>query len=218
MAGCVLFTGLQAALAQEAPVYSNAMKIEDVATLARVILDFEDEELPEGAVWVAAVFEPGDLTPPEVLTVIAIGSGLPEKVLLTAENHYRAAAAFAPSVIPLRFMIVEPFAYTIASDSAHVLFTVDLAAWYEAMEEETPYRNVTITSNMAGVEKFYIGFPVQFTSNLEGYEGLDYTLQWQRNTGAGWENIPGENGETYAFIMDTINYWWYFRLVAAIIE
>ena len=202
----------------EAPVYSAVLSIEDVATLAKVIIDVGDEDVPEGATLIKAVFEPEDAPAPDLLTVIAVGSGMPEKIYLTPANGYCVTVELTPSLVPYRYMIIETKAYTVTAMKNIVVFTVSLGSEDTGPEEASPYRRMSTITNMKKGEPLILGQDIILEGVLEGFEGLTYTLQWQRNTGAVWENIPGENGLGYSFVLDEVNYYWYFRLVATIID
>ncbi|MCL2866788.1 MAG: hypothetical protein FWF47_03390 [Clostridia bacterium] len=206
-------------LAQES-VYSAVLSIEDVATLAKVHAGVDDDvDIPEGAVLVAALFQPQDAAAPDSLTVIAVGAGMPEKVYLTKENGYRVLAEFTPSIVPLRYMLAELKTYTVQVSSDKVVFYVDLSGMADEITPDQPrFYDIHISPNYAPGEMLYYGQVIQYTAQLSGFEDTVYTLQWQQDTGSGWGNIPGETQESYSFILDSDNYNWWFRLVAVITE
>ncbi len=76
-------------------------------------------------------------------------------------------------------------------------------------------RRVTITSSLAAGEPAYAGMEVTLTAHLEGFEGVNYTLQWQFSLDKeNWEDMPGATGETYTYELsvETAAYNW--RVVA----
>jgi len=54
------------------------------------------------------------------------------------------------------------------------------------------------------------GETVRLTSRLIGFEGMEYTLQWQYNDGSGWKDVKGATGATYEFeaTLETVQYKW----------
>lgn len=60
------------------------------------------------------------------------------------------------------------------------------------------------------------GKTVRLTSRLTGFDGLVYGLQWQYNDGSGWTDVPGANGQEYAFTVNADNAGWQWRLCAYI--
>lgn len=76
-------------------------------------------------------------------------------------------------------------------------------------------KRVTITSNIAPGEPAYAGTEIILTAHPEGFEGENYTLQWQRTLDlVTWEDIPGATDLTFTYILDeeTAQYRW--RVVA----
>ena len=69
-------------------------------------------------------------------------------------------------------------------------------AWESKPFELPENRSVTFTVAWDG-EKPAIRSIVHFKAELKGYDGLDYTLQWQMSRDAEtWINVEGETGET----------------------
>ena len=61
----------------------------------------------------------------------------------------------------------------------------------------------------------YAGTPITLTAELIGFEGKQYTLQWQHSTDhQNWVDVPGANGTsfTYELNIETTEYYW--RVVA----
>lgn len=76
-------------------------------------------------------------------------------------------------------------------------------------------RRVTITSNVNHEEPVLAGTEITLTAHPEGFEDVEYTLQWQRSLDREtWEDVPGANDTTFTFILDeeTSQYRW--RVVA----
>lgn len=80
--------------------------------------------------------------------------------------------------------------------------------------KDRPARRVTISSDWPEGKTAYPGAKITLTATVFGF-GENVKYQWQRSAGNNvWEDIPGENGVTYTFILDdsTIQYIW--RVVA----
>ena len=76
-------------------------------------------------------------------------------------------------------------------------------------------RRVTITTSLIPGEPAYAGMEVTLTAHPEGFEGVNYILQWQYSLDReNWEDMPGANGETYTYELsvETAAYNW--RVVA----
>ena len=54
------------------------------------------------------------------------------------------------------------------------------------------------------------GETILLTSKLTGFEGIDYSLQWQRNDGNGWKDVEGATEGKYEFeaTLENIQYTW----------
>ena len=76
-------------------------------------------------------------------------------------------------------------------------------------------KRVTITSDMDPDEPAYAGTEITMTAHPEGFEGVEYTLQWQRSVDLEtWEDIPGATDLTYTYILDEETAQYYWRVVA----
>ena len=88
----------------------------------------------------------------------------------------------------------------------------------ETQENGEPQRYVRIYSSQGKVVTE--GEIIRLTSELVGFDGMNYTLQWQwdKGEGAGWEDIPNATRDSYTFIAgkETIKYSW--RLLVNIDE
>ena len=66
-------------------------------------------------------------------------------------------------------------------------------------------------------EPLHFGDEVTIVAALEGYDGLNYTPQWQVSTdNEEWNNIMGANELLYKFTVTKDNYANYYRLVVII--
>ncbi len=206
------------ALAAQDSVYSNTLAIEEVATLAKVVDIEENEELTGNQVCISAVsaVEGGQL--PETLTVIITGSGVPEKAILNAENGYIQTVELAQNADVRNYTLIETKHYTVSQDQHHVVFTV--APQEEAVEEaaQAVEQKVSIYSSVAAGTTAYYGETVALHSALEGFEGLNYTLQWQINRGEGWQDIPNANGLVYSYELTPEDENYHYRLLVDIID
>lgn len=83
-------------------------------------------------------------------------------------------------------------------------------------EEYEPERHVSIRVSCA--DKVSLGDTVMLYAILEGYEGVDYYLQWQiSKDNNNWRDISGANSEKYTITVTEENCADYFR-VAVISE
>ena len=84
---------------------------------------------------------------------------------------------------------------------------------------DTTQMSIYITSSWPEGQPGYVGAQITLTAHLTGFEGKEYTLQWQYSDDLqNWKDIPGENGETYTYSLneETTRYQW--RVVAADIQ
>ena len=93
----------------------------------------------------------------------------------------------------------------------------------EAADEETepePEPERTITVSVAwDTPNPMIGDTAHFTANLEGYEGLTYTMQWQNSPDREtWTDLPGETNETMDVVVTKENNQVYWRIVVYVEE
>ena len=85
------------------------------------------------------------------------------------------------------------------------------AITYDAKERP---RSVTITSDWPEGKIAYSGAKITLTATPVGF-GENVRYQWQRSAGNDiWENIPGENGITYTYILDDSTAQYIWRVVA----
>ena len=81
--------------------------------------------------------------------------------------------------------------------------------------ENGTYRAIKLTSDWPADKPAYAGTMITMTAELIGFEGLDYTLQWQHSTDKKeWEDEPGANGISFTYELNetTCQYTW--RVVA----
>lgn len=82
--------------------------------------------------------------------------------------------------------------------------------------DEYEFRKMHLRSNIDGMKNFYVGQEVNMYAELEGFDNLDYSIQWQCSKDrVNMEDIPGATGPTYSFIMDetTFYYIWTYRVI-----
>ena len=79
-------------------------------------------------------------------------------------------------------------------------------------EECEPERHVSICASCA--DTVSLGDTVMLYAILEGYEGVDYYLQWQTSKdNNNWHDISGANGEKYVITVTEENCTDYFRVI-----
>lgn len=87
----------------------------------------------------------------------------------------------------------------------------------ETEEAETVERKVVVTTSIDGAETVDLGTEITLYASLYGYDGVNYTLTWQRSLdGANWESIDAHDA-AYTFVIDADNcaYYWRADVVAA---
>ena len=76
----------------------------------------------------------------------------------------------------------------------------------EEDEEEQPELRVWITTSLDGVETVESGTVIVLTAHLEGFEGIEYTVQWQKSLdGIQWEDQAGATELVYKFALTEAN-------------
>jgi hypothetical protein len=87
----------------------------------------------------------------------------------------------------------------------------------EILDRDFPNRSVDIIYHLNGKEGITFGDNIYFTAILNGYEGLEYSLNWQYNIGGSdWADIPGEVSENYVLTIDQNNQNWNVRVLVTI--
>ena len=61
-------------------------------------------------------------------------------------------------------------------------------------------------------EPVYYGDTITLHSALNGYDGVEATLQWMCDRGNGWEDVGGANSADYSFTLTEENVDWLWRL------
>jgi hypothetical protein len=81
--------------------------------------------------------------------------------------------------------------------------------------ENGVYRAIKLTSDWPAGEPAYAGTMITMTAELIGFEGLDYTLQWQHSTDKKeWEDEPGANGISFTYELNETTCQYSWRVVA----
>lgn len=70
---------------------------------------------------------------------------------------------------------------------------------------------VTISSNVQDYDSLKEGDQITMTASVTGYDGVDYSFQWQQSTDeTNWESISGANSDKYTFTLNeetSVLYW-----------
>jgi hypothetical protein len=75
--------------------------------------------------------------------------------------------------------------------------------------------SIHVTSSWPNDKVAYYGAEITLTAELIGFEGKQYTLQWQRSSDRqNWENIPGENGTMFTYEIDDETSQYVWRIIA----
>ena len=77
-------------------------------------------------------------------------------------------------------------------------------------------RSVDVYASVSDTLDF--GDSITLYARLNGYENVEYDIQWQTNSGSGWEDIPGANGTSYTFTFSESNYANDWRVVTHVHE
>jgi len=111
--------------------------------------------------------------------------------------------------------VVEEQEIIIASEETETPEVADITdeAAEEALAEEPvapevapTEKSVVVTSSLAGLDKVSSGTPVKLHADLYGFDGANYTLQWQKSLdGVVWENVEGANQADYTFLINREN-------------
>ena len=73
-------------------------------------------------------------------------------------------------------------------------------------DEEEPELRVWITTSLDGVESVESGTVITLTAHLEGFEDIEYTVQWQKSlNGIDWEDEIGATELVYRFALTEAN-------------
>jgi hypothetical protein len=81
-------------------------------------------------------------------------------------------------------------------------------------EEGTP-RTIKLTSDWPEGEPAYEGTVITMTVELNGFDDVDYTLQWQHSVDLEeWTVEPEATGTSFSFELNETNYLYTWRVVA----
>lgn len=84
---------------------------------------------------------------------------------------------------------------------------------YEALD---PNRKVAVTFDVPE-DGIQFGDTVVLKANVQGYDNVQYTLQWRWSTdNATWNNCPGENGNSMNVVVTEENYQYYWNVLITI--
>ena len=85
------------------------------------------------------------------------------------------------------------------------------------MDELYPNRKATLYMSWGSKAKPAMGDRITLSARLEGYDGIEYSLRWQVNSGGGgWQDVPDAAGHTFSFILDEKNIDWLWRVAVDI--
>ena len=63
----------------------------------------------------------------------------------------------------------------------------------------------------------YFGDSVTLEAVLEGYDKVNYTIQWRYSTdNENWNNCPGETNEKMTFVVSESNYQCYWNILVTV--
>ena len=86
----------------------------------------------------------------------------------------------------------------------------------QIVDELNSNRSVDLYASVGDSLDF--GDSITLTAVLNGYDNVEYDIQWQTNSGSGWEDIPGANGRSYTFTFTESNYANDWRVVTNVHE
>ena len=96
-------------------------------------------------------------------------------------------------------------------ESTTVHLTENLNLYAQWVSEVDNPLEIRITSDWTKGKVGYIGAKIKLTASLTGFEGKQYTLQWQYSTDQEtWIDVPDAHDITYTYILDetTTTYTW----------
>ena len=86
----------------------------------------------------------------------------------------------------------------------------------EILDELNAERSIDVYATYGDSIDF--GDTITLIAVFNGYEGTSFDIQWQTNSGSGWEDVPGANGQSFSFTMNESNYTNDWRVLANIHE
>jgi hypothetical protein len=99
------------------------------------------------------------------------------------------------------------------SESSTIHLTENLYLYAQWADESKELLEIRITSNWPKGKLGYVGAKITLTAELTGFEGKEYTLQWQYTTdpeSGNWTDVPDAHAINYTYILDeeTTTYTW----------
>jgi hypothetical protein len=99
------------------------------------------------------------------------------------------------------------------SESSSIHLTENLYLYAQWIDASTELLEIRITSNWPKGKMGYVGAKITLTAELTGFEGKEYTLQWQYTTDPesnNWTDVPDAHEINYTYILDetTTTYTW----------
>ncbi len=129
----------------------------------------------------------------------------PAQPVVTVEPAGEATVAPAaePTIEPTEEPAAEPTAEPTAEATVEPTEepaaepTAEPAEEAPAMETVIEIEERIVNSRIVGDEVVFYGTDVTLVGDLTGFEGLTYTLQWQRRDGDEWHDVEGETAASY---------------------
>lgn len=214
-------------------IFSNTVSVQEIATLApEEETEGDPEEMPEETpeeageqdTHVSVTWLPDDTGAPDRLTVILVGGSTPQMAVLERSLGWQTSLRLEESTVPTVYTLVGYDQFTVTEDGNSITFVItlpeaELAEPVEGEEgaegapEADANRSVTLVASIGPGENAAYGDILTLTGVLTGYEGVAYTLQWQRDAGDGWADLDGATGLSYSFALNEENVNWGYRLV-----
>ena len=99
------------------------------------------------------------------------------------------------------------------SENSTIHLTENLYLYAQWADESTELLEIRIISDWPKGKIGYVGAKITLTAELTGFNGKEYTLQWQYTTDPesdNWTNVPDAHEINYTYILDetTTNYTW----------
>lgn len=185
-----------------------------------IVAEAEIEEIEETEIEEAEAEAPETDNLRRILVVLREGeSSLP--LYAAASGSAEVLANIGAGELLYVQNIEAEWSYAVYGGLAGYVYTDQIALFNESAtpEEEEIIRTVSIGSNVAEGDAVYAGTEIVLTARLNGFENLEYTLQWQYtpDDGENVYDVAGANGTQYAFIIDESNahYLWRVSVVLA---
>ena len=102
----------------------------------------------------------------------------------------------------------------LSCDQGDIHQTITLDSTYFSLQYSKPVRTVRITSSLEGVDEVYSGTQVTLTAVPEGFEDVDYTVQWSYETpDHEIHEIAGANELVYTYDINAENAGYIYHVV-----